>query len=1463
MIQSQDRTVPEKNGDPSFAGEQTGKDQFAEQKKNIDRKGHPGDDPKHQKKRNDESDSGKKQHPGLGGNKDDVKDYNKKVQTGAQQQTNPESTQPKPTPSQHPHEKVHIRDQLTFSWQRVGGWDVDEDTNKKELLKNAKTVEGYIIDHFYGDWYWNTSLMLGTCLFAWLVARLGGGILSLGLVLLFTNSVYRGEFRRFNRNIRDDMKRVKADNRLVNQLETMEWMNSFLDKFWVIYMPALSEQVMFQANEILKDQAPGFGIEKLSLDEFTLGSKAPRVDSIKSYPQTRHDTIEMDWAFSFAPNDTDDMTKNEIKRKIDPKVALGVTVGKAFISKSLPILVEDMSFTGRMKVKLKLSLNFPHVKIVSIQFLEPPTIDYALKPIGGDTLGLDIMSFIPGLSKFVNGIIHSTLRPMLYAPNSLDINIEELLEGQSNDSIGVIAVYIKSCKNLKTGQTTKPNSINPYVQIKVSNNGDIDERTKVKKQVNDPIFLEHKYILVNQLEGNFFNFNVFHLLEDQADDQLIGNCEFPLGEFLQEENQSGIVKNIMEGGKVVGKLELDMKYFPTMQPIELDDGTKEVITDSEVGIMKITLHEARDLDISKSVIGLLNPYAEIYVNNELVKTCRKLRQTNEPSWEQSFESLITQQTETAIQVLVRDTVDNSIVANLQANLQDLVFESGRGQSWITCPALSENASPPQIRISAGWKPLAVDEETSSKVITPAPVGGIRIHLRGAKGLKNLESVGYVDPYVRLIMNGKLRGKTVTFAETVNPQWNAVYFLPVSNPHSHYLLEIMDAEPEGKDRSLGTAAINAADFLRKNEEGYYLGYDGADEIIEQPVLFEGEPCGTLFYSVSFFPTINAYSLSELHNMHEYEEQKRLKEKREEEQYKKDEETYENNPGEYEWIETEEDAMAEPPKIKLKLADAVKYRAGDMAVHLLGGKFHKNDVYVQTLFDEHAYPSGVSPKVENRRLATRSTGETFIRDLPNSKVIFRITKKVEVTQQKDILVEETFDTLDLYEKSFKKPINIHLGPKNSIDIQLEYIPSIAKLAPLDTILDVGICKLEIIGAKNLQSVDTNGKSDPLCIVKLDGIEVFKTDKKRRTLDPLWNEAVDFPMISRSRQVLLLEVYDWDLTHDLELLGMANLDLSSIPALTTTPFTVNLDTQGTLDLRATFFPEYVRPPVESKEAIPVDLSMVHQTSMKAVGNVTDIATGAVGTGIGAGADVISKGDKFFKGFRHKRKSKKDDDSASKADDDRSVAPSHTTGSERSGVKSDKSAQQKQEDGEGQEEGGEEDIPEEEKEFREAQDAEISSVIAAPNIREEPLPPPQKPILGHNRNVSSATDASSFAASVHGDGAIPGRLTIVEARGYSNPALDVKAVLKTSTKEKSLLKTRHAKLDKHTNSYKWSESVPFKSAPTGQLILTVRQPHTFGKSQTVAEAVVNLSHYVNVNENISIPTGHGEIVINLKYFT
>lgn len=1400
---------------------------------------------------------------GSAANQDDVEQYNRKIRAKQTTVAAPvdgsasEGVKEKP-----PAKKPVPITKPTFAWRRIGGWDVDTTDDKDEALENVKAIEDYVMDHFYGDWYYNTVLLVGTCFFSYLLARWGFGFLLLGIVFVCTASVYRAEFRRFNRDIRDDMARVDAVNRLDNELETMEWLNSFLAKFWVIYMPALSEMVMFQTNAVLKDQAPGFGIEALSLDEFTLGSKAPRVDSIKSYARKGQDHIEMDWAFSFTPNDTDDMTKNEIKKKISPKVALGVTIGKAFISKTLPILVEDMSFTGRMNIKLKLTENFPHVKMVSVCFLEAPVIDYALKPVGGDTLGIDIMSFIPGLSTFVNGLIHSILRPLLYAPNSLDIDVEDIMAQQSNDSIGVIAVTVKRVMNLKYNGEIKDDEFHPYVKIGVSNNGKIEERTKVKKNTKNPVFLETKYILVNSLEGNHLSLGIFHMVPDKLADISLGILDIPLVDLLQKETQLDVVKNITESGKVVGKIEYDLRWFGAMQPQVLDDGTKEQIIDTEVGIVKLSLFSACDLDISHSVVGLLNPYAELYVNDELVKTTRTLRLTNEPLWGITFESLVTQQSLTQVQVLVKDANENTIVGRLDANLQDLIFESSRGQQWITAPPLREGGPETRFRIGAKWKALGMDQDVLESY-TNASIGGLRLHVRGAQGLVNLEAVGDVDPYVRVVQNGKAKAKTSVIENTSNPIWNDVFFLPIANEHQHILMEMIDAEPEGKDRPLGSCAITVKDFLKKNPDGTFLAYDGSNEIIEQPVLYNGKSYGTMTYSVSFVPHIPVYTHSQLTHMDAYLESKEKKEIEEKEAAVHAEALYKANPEQYEWVEMQDDILSEPARVDMPLEKAIAYRAGNVVVHVLRGQFNRPDYFVHTLFDEHGLPSNVSPRAEGRKLDVPSSAEAFVRDLPNSKLVFRLSTKAEVSDEREIGAEKVFSTLEILKKAYSKPTTLRIDDGNLITVQLEYVPSAVKLAPLDTVLDVGYIKLDIVGAEHLNSVDSNGKSDPLCVVKLDGIEIFKTDKKRKTLDPVWNESVDFPMLSRSRQSLILEVYDWDLTHPDELLGKAVVDLSTIEPNTSAPFQVALDTKGLLNLRATFKPEYIRPKVAKRSGLQVDLSDVAGAPLKIVGGAADVAgnvaSNVAGTGIGLVSDGVAKGGSFFKGLGRSKK-KRDEGDDSMADttmrSDQASTYSMQTGTTSSyGTPSRKGVVRPSSDK------NHVGAPshDEQKELSKAP----SIRNGHPNLDPSFLPPPQRPgdVNGHRRLASEATDISTINLGVFGPDGIPGRVNIISARGFKGSALEVKSSLSTPAKTKDVHKTRTAKA--HGGIYSWNETFVFKAPTDGLLLLLVREHHTLGRSQTVGSAQVQLSEYLNKDGIIVLSVGDGELTINLRYVT
>lgn len=65
------------------------------------------------------------------------------------------------------------------------------------------------------------------------------------------------------------------------------------------------------------------------------------------------DIVIMDWALSFTPNDLEDITPRQAAKQVNPKVVLGIRVGKGALSKALPVLLEDMSFSGKMRYSLQ------------------------------------------------------------------------------------------------------------------------------------------------------------------------------------------------------------------------------------------------------------------------------------------------------------------------------------------------------------------------------------------------------------------------------------------------------------------------------------------------------------------------------------------------------------------------------------------------------------------------------------------------------------------------------------------------------------------------------------------------------------------------------------------------------------------------------------------------------------------------------------------------------------------------------------------------------------------------------------------------------------------------------------------------------------------------------------------------------------------------------------------------------
>jgi Ca2+-dependent lipid-binding protein len=226
------------------------------------------------------------------------------------------------------------------------------------------------------------------------LARFNFGWGWLFIVLAICNTYYTTSMERHRRNSRDDIQRELVKTRLVSEHETADWINNFLDRFWPMYEPVLCQTIVASVDQILSTNTPAF-LDSLRLTHFTLGNKAPRIDKVRTFPKTEKDIVRMDWGISFTPKDTSDMTEKEKADKVNPKIELSIRVGKGLATAALPVLVEDVTFSGLLRISMKLMPNFPHVQIVDISFLEKPVIDYVLKPIGGDMFGFDIANVCP------------------------------------------------------------------------------------------------------------------------------------------------------------------------------------------------------------------------------------------------------------------------------------------------------------------------------------------------------------------------------------------------------------------------------------------------------------------------------------------------------------------------------------------------------------------------------------------------------------------------------------------------------------------------------------------------------------------------------------------------------------------------------------------------------------------------------------------------------------------------------------------------------------------------------------------------------------------------------------------------------------------------------------------------------------------------------------------------------------
>jgi len=89
-----------------------------------------------------------------------------------------------------------------------------------------------------------------------------------------------------------------------------------------------------------------------------------------------------------------------------------------------------------------------------------------------------------------------------------------------------------------------------------------------------------------------------------------------------------------------------------------------------------------------------------------------------------------------------------------------------------------------------------------------------------------------------------------------------------------------------------------------------------------------------------------------------------------------------------------------------------------------------------------------------------------------------------------------------------------------------------------LNQGALKLFVHSGQNLMAADSNGKSDPYCVVEFAG-QKHKTHKINKTLNPVWDVAFPLPKGTEPLDVTFL-VYDHDAVGSDDFLGTAQLQI-----------------------------------------------------------------------------------------------------------------------------------------------------------------------------------------------------------------------------------------------------------------------------------------------------------------------------------
>lgn len=224
------------------------------------------------------------------------------------------------------------------------------------------------------------------------------------------------------------------------------------------------------------------------------------------------------------------------------------------------------------------------------------------------------------------------------------------------------------------------------------------------------------------------------------------------------------------------------------------------------GVLRISIHQAKELDETKSAVGQLNPYISVSQSGQVMHKTKVKKRTNNPQWGDLVELFIRNPTKEKIVFTLRDKRDlagDLALGDCEFNVSDILSMLN-----LKLDPHSKNAVPAQppkivewwnlrgakcgkLRITFTYTPVSLDHlppslDKSGVSFTPA-IGVLRLKVVEARGLINQEVTGMSDPYVNVMYAGALRARTHTIDSSLSPVWHEVFYIMIRDSSLRGLL----------------------------------------------------------------------------------------------------------------------------------------------------------------------------------------------------------------------------------------------------------------------------------------------------------------------------------------------------------------------------------------------------------------------------------------------------------------------------------------------------------------------------------------------------------------------------------------------------------------------------------------------------------------------------------------------------